>query len=261
MKIEEYIQDLSAQGIRTFTSKEVKTALGKSDKAAWAAIERLKAKGRLASPAKGFYIIIPPEYRVLKCLPPELFISQLMTFWKKNYYIGLLSAAMYLGAAHHQPQVFQVMIDEYHPKISCGRVRIEFAKKKNLSDTSLQTIKTEAGNINISTPEATAIDLVSYPGRCGGLNNILTILEELSDMLRSLPLLALLEKKHERASLQRLGYLLEQIGSLELSSLLYQRLTLEPLTLVPLNPSLPIKGAKRDVKWKIAVNMLLESEL
>lgn len=68
MKIEEYIQDLSAQGIRTITSKEVKAALGKSDKAAWNAIERQKAKGRLASPAKGFYIIIPPGLSDQPCL-------------------------------------------------------------------------------------------------------------------------------------------------------------------------------------------------
>ena len=261
MKIEEYIQNLSAHGTRTFTSGEVKAALGKSDKATWSAIERLKAKGTLASPAKGFYVIIPPEYRILKCLPPELFISSLMSFWNKSYYISLLSAAMYLGAAHHQPQVFQVMMEEYHPKISCGKVRIEFAKKKNLSATPLQTIKTTAGNINISTPESTAIDLISYPGKCGGLNNILTILEELSEILKPFPLISLLENTREKTSFQRLGYLLERIGNLELASLLYERLKLVPFKMIPLDPSLPIKGAKRDAKWKIALNTELESEL
>ena len=100
MRIKDFIINLSASGKSCFTTSEIKQALGSSDKSIWNAIERLKTASELASPAKGFYLIIPPEYRVLKCLPPECFIPQLMAHWKMPYYVCLQSAAMYHGASH-----------------------------------------------------------------------------------------------------------------------------------------------------------------
>jgi predicted transcriptional regulator of viral defense system len=261
MKIREFIDHLTSQGIRSFTIEEIKAALGKSDKSIWNAIERLKSKGELASPAKGFYLIIPPEYRVLRCLPPDLFLPQLMAFWQRDYYICLLSAAMYNGAAHQQPQIFQVMMNTYHSMIHCGKVRIEFSTKLNLIETPLQLVKTAAGYIRVSTSEATAMDLVNYTRKCGGLNNIITVLTELSNVMNPDKLLALAEKSHEKRWIQRLGYLLEFIGSLDLSTVLFEQLKLLSPDLIPLDPTRSMKRAKRDVKWKIAINTDLESDL
>ena len=53
-------------------------ALGVSDSAARLSLSRLARKGLIASPARGFYVILPPEYRHLGCLPADQFISALM---------------------------------------------------------------------------------------------------------------------------------------------------------------------------------------
>jgi predicted transcriptional regulator of viral defense system len=261
MKIKDFINHLSANGKRCFTTSEIKENLGVSDKAVWNAIERLKAVGELASPAKGFYLIIPPEYRILKCLPPEFFIPQLMTYWKMKYYVCLQSAAMYYGATHQQTQIFYVMVSKNRPMIRCGKVRIEFIAKKQLLSTPVQVIKTPAGYINVSTPESTAMDIICYVRKCGGLNSVLTILEELAERIGKEPLRILADTSHEKYWIQRLGFLLEELGYLELSETLYENLKHYSTNIIPLAPYLSMKGSKRNLKWRIAVNTHLESDL
>lgn len=260
MKIKDYINHLSAEGKRWFTTSEIKAALGVSDKAVWNAIERLKEAGELASPAKGFYLIIPPEYRTLKCLPPEFFIHQLMAHWKMQYYVCLQSAAMYYGATHQQTQIFYVMVPKNRPMIHCGKVRIEFIAKKQISKIPIQTIKTAAGYINVSTPEATAMDIICYAKKCG-LNSVFTLLEELAEVMRREPLRALADASNEKYWLQRLGFLLEELGHLELSKILYESLKHHSTHIIPLATYLPMKGFERNLKWKIAINTHLESDL
>ncbi len=261
MRIQTFLDELSAKGRRCFTIAEIKAALGTSNKAVWNAIERLRAKDELASPAKGFYLIIPPEYRTLKSLPPELFISQLMEYLGMAYYVCLQSAAMYHGAAHQQPQVYFVMVEKNRPMIRCGRVRIEFIAKKQLLKTPLAVMKTTAGYINISTPEATAMDIICYARKCGGLGSVMTILEELVERMKPEPLLALAEASPEKRWIQRLGFLLDELNNSELSQTLYEHLKLHTTKIIPLAPYLSIKGAVRNLKWRIAVNTKPESDL
>ena len=149
MKIKDFLNDLSANGRRCFTISEVRESLGTSDKSVWNALERLKTAGELATPAKGFYLIVPSEYRILKCLPPEFFIPQLMMYWGIPYYVCLQSAGMYHGAAHQQTQIFYVMIPQNRPMIRCGKVRIEFIAKKQLLNTPIQAVKTASGYISV----------------------------------------------------------------------------------------------------------------
>lgn len=261
MRIKDFINNLSANGKRSFTISEIKESLGSSDKAVWNAIERLKAVGELASPAKGFYLIIPPEYRILQCLPPEFFIPQLMAFWEMQYYVCLQSAAMYYGATHQQTQIFYVIVPKNRPMIRCGKVRIEFIAKKQLLKTPVQTIKTVAGYINVSTPESTAMDIVCYVRKCGGLNSVLTILEELAERMEKESLRALADASNEKHWIQRLGFLLEELGYLELSETLYETLKKHSTNIIPLASYLPMKGSKRNFKWRIAINTSLESDL
>lgn len=51
---------------------------------------------------------------------------------------------------------------------------------------TLQRINTPRGTLVISTPEATALDLVGYPHRAGGLNQVATVLAELADVAQDM---------------------------------------------------------------------------
>lgn len=103
----EYVSDLAASGRYHLASRDMQSALGVSA-AAKLALNRLAKKKVIASPARCFYVIVPPEYRSLACLPADQLTSALMKHLDLPYYAGLLSGARFHGAAHQQPQEFQV---------------------------------------------------------------------------------------------------------------------------------------------------------
>ena len=106
---------------------------GVSPAAAKLALLRLAKQRLVASPARGFYVIVPPEYKRLGCLPADQFIPQLMERLGLPYYAGLLTAAQYHGAAHHRPQEFQVVLPKNRRPIACGAVRVAFVARKRRS--------------------------------------------------------------------------------------------------------------------------------
>lgn len=278
MSILSFITDLIANGYCCFTYAQVKEALGVSDIAARAALRRLKQKGELAHPLSGFYVIVPPEYRVLGCRPAEDFIHDLMELINAPYYVGLLSAAQYHGAAHHRPQQFQVITTQKRRPISCGRIKIVFITKKNAEHTPTQRVNTSQGAIVVSTPEATAIDMVTYPNRCGGIENVFTVLTDLVKKINANKLHKLASATDEVTWIQRLGYLLDLIKANHLSDILYKslgnhRVRARLLIAQPKkSPGLEKLAAKlgksknlsshetKNDKWKLIINKKLELE-
>jgi hypothetical protein len=72
------------------------------------ALRRLKEQGRIVSPRRGFYVVVPPEYRAAGSPPASWFIDELMRYLDQPYYVGLLSAAAIHSASRQQSMVFQV---------------------------------------------------------------------------------------------------------------------------------------------------------
>lgn len=70
--------------------------------------------------------MIPPEYRSWGVIPADWFIDDLMRHRGRRYYVALLSAAVYHGASHQAPQVFQVMADGRVLDRAIERVRPRF---------------------------------------------------------------------------------------------------------------------------------------
>ena len=179
----ELTDQLASSGRYCFTSLEARNVLQVSPEAAKLALNRLRKQGLIATPVKGFYIIIPPEYRALGCLPADQFIPELMREKNRLYYAALLSAAQYHGAAHQRPQQFQVMLEKNLRPIQCGRTRVMFVARKRIKEVATASFNTPRGEILVSTPEATALDLAGYPQHAGGLDHVATVLAELSDLI------------------------------------------------------------------------------
>lgn len=256
-----YIDQLTARGELSFTVEKMRAALDITTKSAERAISRLRKKSEIVSIARGYYIILTPEFRKLGCLPPDYFIDELMCYWQQGYYVGLLSAALYFGAAHQQPQIFQVVTDQYRRSIRCGHVRIEFITKNSITSTPTKQLKTHTGLMKVSTPEATMMDLCMFVRRSGGLGHIATVIDELAESVTPEVLKDLLDKTDELTCIQRLGYVLEQLGHSELSEVLYQGIKYRKTNIMPLVPYYSMRGAKRDMKWRIAINAVMESDL
>lgn len=261
MYLKSYIDDLVARGRHSFCTKDLSKELGVSDGAMWAALSRLKRKGEIVSPAKGYYIIVPPEYRSLGTLPPEHFIPRLMDYWQTPYYVGLLSAAQRYGAAHQQPQICQVVLPKYHRPLKVGRIEVAFVSNKRFAEIPTREFNTPRGFILYSSPEATALDLVTYSAQCGGMGNVLTVLNELVEQMDVNLFKQLLAQTKEHPVLQRLGYLLDHIGEDELAKAVSDRLGSLYLAIVPLDRGNPNRTGEVSEKWRLCINTNLESDL
>ena len=260
MDISSYLDDLAARGRYHFTTEEAVAALTSSPIAVRAAIRRLRRKARVTMPFRGFHLIVPPEYRALGCLPADQFVPQLMEHLGLVYYAGLLSAASLHGAAHQAPMVFQTIVADNRPEIRCGRVRVEFVARRNVTDIPTIKKNTLRGVLRISTQEATAFDLVGYPGHAGGLSNVATVLSELAENMDAEKLLA----ETGRSPLpwtQRLGYLLERVGAVNLAAPLAKHVAAHAKEYVPLRPRKSVARATRDSRWRLFVNEVVEADL
>lgn len=260
MILAHYINGLLAQGKYCFSGTEAAQALGSGVLAARAALRRLRNKGEIAMPLRGFYVIVPPELRALGCLPANQFIPSLMAHLKEPYYAGLLTAAEHHGAAHHRPQAFQVVVQRSRPGILCGRVRVDFISRKSVAAMPVMDFKTPRGYLKVSTPEATAFDLAGYPHHAGGLDNAATVLAELAESLDAAKLAAIAGLSPVAWS-QRLGYLLERVGEAGLAEGLAEFIAVRNPVTVPLSPSQPHKGVRQNSRWRLLPNEMVEPEL
>jgi len=260
MAILDVINALASQGQYHFTTAEAAEAAGVSLAAARAALRRLKRKGVVAAPYRGFHVIVPPEYRRLGCLPADQFVPQLMGHLGLSCYAALLSAAGYHGAAHQQPQVFQVMVRRNRPAVSCGEVAVSFHARHNIDLIPALRFNTPRGYVDVSTPEATALDLVGYSAHAGGLDNVVTLLPDLLADARPEALAAVAAHSPIPWS-QRLGYLLALVGASHLADALAEYVARHARETVMLYPSGDGSDIVRETQWKLLVNAKVEPDL
>ncbi len=268
-KARQYVEDLAAAGHHHFVAREAPRALGISAAAAKVALSRLAKRRLIASPARGFYVIVPQEYRALGCLPADQFIPALMKTLNLPYYAGLLTAAQYHGAAHQRPQQFQVFLEKRRLPIACGRVRVAFLIRKRLREVPVESLNTPRGTLLVSTPEATALDLVGYQHQAGGLNQVATVLAELAEKIDPKQLTVAAATAPVPWA-QRLGYLLEQVDASEKAAPLKQYVRARARESAPLlanapKPSNPRRARRdkvvRDRGWKLYVNTDVQREV
>jgi predicted transcriptional regulator of viral defense system len=112
----------------------------------------------------------------------------------------------------------------------------------------------------VASPEATALELVAYADRCGGLDNVASVLTELAETLDPQKLVAA-ARLCPIAWAQRLGYLLDVGGHHELADALVPYVQERAHVVAPLVRAEAKTGAERIDRWKLAVNATVEAEL
>lgn len=256
----DYINRLASAGRYHFSLADIRSELGVSENAAKLALGRLSKQRLISSPARGFYLIVPPEYRSLGSLPADQFIPALMERLKLDYYVGLLSAAQYHGAAHQRLQTLQVLLARNRPPIKCGSVRVSFTARAGIAEVKTQKFNTPRGAITVATPESTALDLAGYPKQAGGLDQVATVLSELADRIDPL-LIVSAAKTAPITWSQRLGYLLELIGARSAAEPLKGYVRTRTKKLVPLVPGDPFKQAPHAKDWRLYINANVEPDI
>lgn len=259
-KARAYVEGLLARGRHTFTREDAEAALGSSPVAVYHSLRRLQTRGWLAMPRRGFYLIVDPEHRRLGALPPTAWIDDLMSFHQVPYYVGLLSAASLHGAAHQQPQEFQVVAGAVLRPLTVGRVRMRFFFRSRMEVAVTEKVKTSSGFIPVSTPAMTAYDLVRYRKGAGSIDHVATVMSELAERLDAKRLLAIAKKGEEMPVIQRLGYLLERTGHGALTGDLAKLVEHAKPKFIRLEPKSTERISDRNERWRVIVNTTIEME-
>jgi len=214
--LEDFLVDLRSTGRYAFSLGEIRSKFEQSDEEIKKALQRLKAKGEIALVRNEFYVIVTPEYRSKGVPPPSFFVAELMKFLNREYYVALLNAAAYYGAAHQQPQSFSIITTKPSlSNIAKDNLKINFIVKKDWADLDTTKRKVDTGYINISSPELTALDLVYYYEQSGGMNRVATVLEELSESIKVDKLVETASRYSPVTAVQRLGFLFDEILGLK----------------------------------------------
>lgn len=226
-------------------------------------LNRLVEKKDILNLRKGFYLIIPPRFSLAQKLPVQLYSEKLFSFLHRNYYIGLFSAARIYGASHQQIQRDYLIIER--PKlisINKKNFALQFYTTANWPKNNIEIRKADAGNYRISSPALTFVDLIHHHTRIGGLNRILAILEELTEELDAHDIESLIGWYKNRSTLQRAGFIMEEIlGPNNYADQIYQNLSQRPLYSILLSHNSNKKPGSVNNRWKVDVNLKLQSDI
>lgn len=259
--LEVFLNDIRSKGRYSFTLEEVKNQFNKSDKAISQNLYRLKSQKKIVQIRKEFYALLPPEYAKQGIIPTSLFIDDMMKALGKKYYVGLVSAGAIYGAAHQQPmETFIITEKPAMLNIKNKKIKLNFFVKKVWNNEDIVAIKTDAGYMNVSSPELTALDLLYYVGQIG-INRVITILEELVEVIKPSNLSRTAKSYPQTAAIQRLGYLLEmELNNDKLSQVLFKIIANKKGVNIPLMPG-KNKIGESNAKWRIIHNVKIESDL
>lgn len=254
-----WVEQLQSRGCYSFTRSEAEHETERSFVAVQTALRRLKEQGRVVSPRRGFYVVVPPEYRAVGSPPASWFIHDLMRHMNQPYYVGLLSAAAIHGAAHQQPMVFQVVTSKPTREMRAGRVAIRFSMSSRITRMPVTEMQTETGTMRVATPETTAFDLVRFQAGAGHLSNAASVLAELAERIDA-GALAGIAPLVRLPDVQRLGYILDLVGESEIADALAGWLQKRRPRAVPLRPGEPA-DVDVDNRWHIIPNEELDIDL
>ncbi len=263
MSVKNYIKELLSFEEYSFSWSELKNYSDKSDIALRRELFRLTTKNEIINLRRDFYLIIPPRYSALGRLPLDLYADKLFKFLKKDYYIGLFSAAKYHGAAHQQVQKDYILSSP--PAlldISKKNIKLEFHTVSVWPEKNVLDKRSDAGIFKISSPALTAADLINNQLKIGGINRIFTVIEELSEEIILSDLKELLSWYPNVSNLQRLGFILEQVKSdQEILKIVYDHISSKGFYPVLLSPEKGKKAGAVNNRWKVDVNIKPESDL
>ena len=265
MTLQKWIKDRAIHGYPTFSIEDVReSGMYSSEQIMKNELNRLCSNKTIVNVYRGFYVIIPVHYVLRGSVPATYYMDQLMTYLSKPYYVCMLSAAELLGVAHQRPQQFSVMTT--YPRrqlVTTRNVTTDWFYRDTMPEDALVIKNTETGTIRISNSLLTAADLVQNQQHVGGLSRVATILEELSEQIdvkkQFTPLVACVKK----VVWQRLGYLLENVvEQKKLADDLYEQLSTSSgyLKYQPLSTSAVDRSSLRDSRWKININIVIETD-
>jgi predicted transcriptional regulator of viral defense system len=263
MSITEYIKELLSHEEYSFSKEELTENVLKSETSLKSELARLVKKNEIVNLRRGFYLIIPPRYSKSAFVPVQLYVDKLLRYLKRDYYLGFYSAAKFHGASHQQTQK-EYIITQLPQILDIKKSKYDllFSTISEWPANNIEIRKSDAGYFNISSPSLTAVDIIHYQKKIGGLNRILSVLEELIHEIRFEDVEKLLKWYPNKSSLQRFGFFLEMFNAdKKINDLVYENINSTKFYPILLNSDTKQKAGGVNNRWKVDVNIKLESDL
>lgn len=249
-----FIESRMATGRVAFSLADLVKESGLSPIAAKFQLHRLREKIIRVSPRQPFFLIVAPEHRSMGAPPAIWWLEEYFTWLGRPYYLALQSAASSFGSNPQALQETQVMTDRPGRALKVGRDQVRFFVKRRIAQTPTQQLVQAVAPLRISTPEATAFDLIRYATSIGGIERAAETIRPLLPRLRVPELKQILESENEIATTQRLGFVLDVAGAKRLAQVIHDWLPAK-LTLVPLSP---LQGDRKHIpiveRWQVLNN-------
>ena len=217
-------------------------------------LSRLRGQVVRISPRQPFYLIVSPEHRSMGAPPGNWWLQDYFDWLGRPYYLALQSAASLFGSSPQALQVTQVMTERPVRAIKVGRIQVRFFVKRGIQRTPTQQPAGAFAPLWVSTPEATAYDLIRYATSIGGIERAAETIRPLLPLLRARQLKRVLDVENEPTVAQRLGFVIEASGSKSLARAVRDWL---PDKLIPVTLS-PTKGKADNLplvkRWQVLNN-------
>jgi AbiEi antitoxin C-terminal domain len=247
-----FITQRLALGRVAFPLADLVKATGLSVTAARNQLLRLKNRVTRVSPRHRFFLIVSPEHSAVGAPPVAWWLHDYFQWLGEPYYLALQSAASSLGSNPQALQVTQVMTRISRRAVGVGRIRIQFFVKRTVEQTPTQPLANAFAPLQVSTPEATAFDLIRYAARIGGIGRAAETIAPLLPLMRPAELRRVLKIEDEPPAAQRLGFVLEKLKATDLAKVVENWLPSDSI-FVPLVPG--VRGAAPEIKrWRILNN-------
>lgn len=243
-----------ALGHVTLSLADLVKESGLSAIAAKRQLSRLRGSIVRISPRQPFYLIVSPEHRSMGAPPPNWWLQDYFDWLGRPYYLALQSAASSYGSNPQALQITQVMTNRPCRSIKVGRIQVRFFVKRGIERTPTHQPAGAVAPLLVSTPEATAYDLIRYATSIGGIERAAETIRPLLPLLRTRELKRVLDAENETAVAQRLGFVIEACGNKLLAKTVRDWLP-DELTPVTLSPA---KGKRDNLplvkRWQVLNN-------
>lgn len=261
--VADYIYHLQQYEEYAFTWEELKKETGKTDSALRNELTRLVSKNEIITLRHGFYLIMPPRYRQYGKIPIEMYVDKLFNYLKKPYYLAFYTAAGLQGASHQKVQKDYVLTEIPNLRdIKKGSINIKIFATSKWPEKNIFQRKSETGYFKVSSPALTMADLIHYQTKVGGINRILTVIEELKEEIDSNDIRDLVSWYPHISTLQRIGFLLEYLSAERaLIAIIEEFLIKQKYYPILLSPETGRKSGRGENRWKVNMNVKPETDL
>lgn len=216
---------------------------------------------------RGRYVVIPPDVlygRNTYVVDPHVIIDELLVADGAGdaYYVAYQSAATLHGAAHQLPFALMVAVPQQRRPIELGRAQIDFVQLQRSKLFGFHKTTYEEARLNVSHREKTILDCLERFDLCGGVDEVARTISVLVEEIAADRLLDYLTRMDNQALIQRLGFILERLSTLQTvdEDLIVGIARLVGEYTYPLDPHGPDSG-KVDARWRVRENIDLLREL